>query len=98
MDNEFEADLITLCDESGKESEFEILDIIYRNDEKFFVLQPRFSDASEAVNSSGDYFIFKAEQTDGFDQLAPVEDDKTLFDVSKLFEDKYYSELYDEER
>lgn len=97
MNNDFGADLITLCDENGKESEFEILDIIYRNDEKYFVLLPSFSDPLEAVNSSGDYFIFKADQTDGFDTLVPVEDEETLLIISELFEDKYYSKLFDED-
>ena len=48
MNNEFNADLITLISDDGQEIEFEILDIIENDEGKFYVLYPFYENPADA--------------------------------------------------
>lgn len=73
MANEYTPDLITLIGDDGKEIEFEILDIIENDDGKFYVLYPFFENPEDAVNDSGEYYIFEVTEIDGEEELAEIE-------------------------
>ena len=94
MANEYTPDLITLIGDDGKEIEFEILDIIENDEGKFYVLYPFFENPEDAVNDSGEYYIF---EIDGEEELAEIEDDDKLDRIAAVFEERYNEEFYDED-
>ena len=58
MDN-FEADLITICDEDGNEFDFEILDILEFENNNYFILLP--VEEEEDEDENGAYYILREE-------------------------------------
>ena len=62
MSDEYLPDILTLCGEDGKNTEFEVLDIIEYQGEKYYVLLKRFEDSLTALKSSADYIVLKAVQ------------------------------------
>lgn len=97
MNSKFEPDLITLVSDDGNQIEFEILDIIYEKDEKFYVLIPHYSNPADAVNDPGEYYIFEADEIDGEEELAEIEDETKLDRISGIFEEKYNNEFFEED-
>lgn len=97
MANEYTPDLITLIGDDGKEIEFEILDIIENDEGKFYVLYPFFENPEDAVNDSGEYYIFEVTEIDGKEELAEIEDDDKLNRIAAVFEERYNEEFYDED-
>jgi len=97
MANEYTPDLITLIGDDGKEIEFEILDIIENDEGKFYVLYPFFENPEDAVNDSGEYYIFEVTKIDGEEELAEIEDDDKLDRIAAVFEERYNEEFYDED-
>ena len=97
MANEYTPDLITLIGDDGKEIEFEILDIIENDEGKFYVLYPFFENPEDAVNDSGEYYIFEVTEIDGEEELAEIEDDDKLERIAAVFEERYNEEFYDED-
>ena len=94
MANEYTPDLITLIGDDGKEIEFEILDIIENDEGKFYVLYPFFENPEDAVNDSGEDYIF---EIDSEEELAEIEDDDKLDRIAAVFEERYNEEFYDED-
>ena len=92
MNNEFNADLITLISDDGQEIEFEILDIIENDEGKFYVLYPFYENPADAVNDPGEYYIMEVFEKDGEEELAEIEDDEKLDRIAAIFEENYYSE------
>lgn len=92
MNNEYEADLITLTDEDGTEYEFEILDSVELDDKVYYALMPTF----ESPEDDGTYYIFEAFEEDGEPQLAEVEDEELLDKLADIFETRY-SEMYEDD-
>ena len=97
MANEYTPDLITLIGDDGKEIDFEILDIIENDEGKFYVLYPFFENPEDAVNDSGEYYIFEVTEIDGEEELAEIEDDDKLDRIAAVFEERYNEEFYDED-
>ena len=96
MNNEFNADLITLISDDGQEIEFEILDIIENDEGKFYVLYPFYENPADAVNDPGEYYIMEVFEKDGEEELAEIEDDDKLDRIAAIFEENYYSEEEEE--
>lgn len=96
MDNEYKPDLITLIDEENVEHNFEILDTIENDKGVFYALYPVFDSADESVKDSGEYYIMEVIEEDGEEQLAEVEDEALLDELSAVFE-KHFEELFDYE-
>ena len=97
MANDYTPDLITLIGDDGKEIELEILDIIENDEGKFYVLYPFFENPEDAVNDSGEYYIFEVTEIDGEEELAEIEDDDKLDRIAAVFEERYNEEFYDED-
>lgn len=95
MDNDYKPDLITLIDEDNVEHNFEILDIIENEKGVFYALYPIFDTADETVEDSGEYYIMEVIDEDGEEQLAEVEDDALLDELSAIFE-QHFEELFDD--
>ena len=96
MDNAYKPDLITLIDEDNVEHNFEILDTIENEKGVFYALYPIFDSADESVEDSGEYYIMEVVEEDGEEQLAEVEDDALLDELSAIFE-KHFEELFDDD-
>ena len=95
MDNEYKPDLITLIDEDNVEHNFEILDTIENDKGVFYALYPLFDSAEETVDDSGEYYIMEVIEEDGEEQLAEVEDDALLDELSAVFE-KHFETMFDD--
>ena len=95
MTNEYGPDLITLISDEGEEIEFEILDIIENDDEKFYVLYPYYESPEQSINDSGEYYIFEVINSDGEEELAEIEDEEKLLKIAAIFEERYNEEIYD---
>lgn len=95
MDNAYKPDLITLIDEDNVEHNFEILDTIENEKGVFYALYPIYDSADETVSDSGEYYIMEVIEEDGEEQLAEVDDDDLLDELSAEFE-KHFEELFDD--
>lgn len=94
MDNSFSPDLITLVDENGIEHNFEILDQIEENDNRYFALMPVFDNSADMLSSSGEYTILEAIDVNGEEQLAEIEDDALRRRLSNEFEERFNDMFY----
>ena len=56
---DYEQDLLTLTDEDGQEHEFEVVDAVDLDDERYLALVPVFSDPQESLEDSADLVILK---------------------------------------
>ncbi len=95
MNDSISPDLITLTDESGREHNFEILDIIEQDDRRFYALMPVYENGADMLLDSGQYTILEAFDSDSGEELAEVEDDDLRRRLSRLFEDRFDSMFYD---
>ncbi|MEG1426562.1 MAG: DUF1292 domain-containing protein [Oscillospiraceae bacterium] len=93
-DNEYEADLLTLLDDEGKEHEFEVIDEIESDEGHFVALVPTQPDAMVEPDT---YYIFEIVEEDGEEQLMEVEDDAILDKLADIFEARFEEEFYDDE-
>ncbi|MGN1202044.1 MAG: DUF1292 domain-containing protein [Eubacterium sp.] len=97
MANEYTPDLVTLISDEGEEIEFEILSIIENDEGKFYVLYPYYENPADAVNDPGEYYIFEAEEVDGEEELAEIEDEEKLERIAAIFEEEYNEEFFGED-
>ena len=85
-----EVDLISLLDEEGNEYEFEVLDEIDYKDGHYYALMPTFDLPEQDIESGSTYMIFEAvEDENGEPQLAEIEDEDLLDEISEIFEDNF---------
>lgn len=96
MDNEYEADLLTLVDDEGQEHEFEIIDELENDDGHFMALVPTQQGADEVASDAETYYIFEVIEEDGEEQLQEVEDDALLDKLAEIFENRFNEAYYDE--
>lgn len=94
MNEEYEADLITLVDDEGNEHEFEIIDEIDFEDGHYMALMPTGDDPEKEI-SSDTYYIFEVVEEDGEEQLAEVEDDELWNRLADVFEQRYADSFED---
>lgn len=95
MDNSYSPDLITLIDENGIEHNFEILDQIEENDNRYFALMPVYENGEDMLSDSGEYTILEAVDVDGEEQLAEVEDNELRRRLSNVFEERFNDMFYE---
>lgn len=96
MDNQYEADLITLIDDEGNEHEFEIIDELENDDGHYMALVPTQQEPEEISSEAETYYIFEVVEEDGEEQLQEVEDDALLDQLAELFESRFNDAYYDE--
>ena len=104
MENQdYEQNLLTLTDEEGQEHEFEIVDTMDLDDERYMALVPVFADPQDSLEDSADLVILKVVPDDesGEELLQTIEDDDEFNRVADLFmerlEDYFEFEEADEE-
>ena len=96
MDNQYEADLITLIDDEGNEHEFEIIDELENDDGHYMALVPTQQEPEEISSEAETYYIFEVVEEDGEEQLQEVEDDALLDKLAEIFESRFNDAYYDE--
>ena len=96
MDNQYEADLITLIDDEGNEHEFEIIDELDTDDGHYMALVPTQQEPEEISSEAETYYIFEVVEEDGEEQLQEVEDDALLDQLAEIFESRFNDAYYDE--
>lgn len=94
MAEEFEAGIVKVLDEDGKEHSFELLDAIETEDGRFVALLPIYDEPEESLEDDGELIILKVESEDGEDVLCPIEDDELFDEIGALFEERL-EELYE---
>ena len=86
-------DYVTLVDENGKETEFEIVDSLVTENNEYFALIP--TETAENIDSDdGELVILKVVEEDGQEFLEPIEDDEEYEEISEIFIDRL-EELYE---
>ena len=92
-EEELSDNIITLTDEDGKESNFELLDLVELDDEEYVVLLPV---TEEGEEEEGEVVILKLEDTDEDSEeesYVGVEDEEILNKVFEIFKEKYKDEF-----
>lgn len=94
MNEEFEADLLTLIDDEGVEHEFEIIDELENDDGHFMALVPTVQDAEDPSADAETYYIFEVVEIDGEEQLQEIDDDDLLNQIADIFENRFNDAFY----
>ena len=90
---EYGNDFVTLVDENGKETEFEIVDSLVTENNEYFALIPT-ETTDNLSDDDGQLVILKVVEEDGEEFLEPIEDDDEFEEISEIFIDRL-EELYD---
>lgn len=96
MNEEYEADLITLIDDDGTEHEFEIVGELDTDEGHFLALEPLNPEASELTEAST-YYIFESVFEDGEEELVEVYDDELIDKLAPIFESQFEEKFYNDE-
>lgn len=86
-------DFVTLVDENGKETEFEIVDSLVTENNEYFALIPT-ETPENLASDDGELVILKVVEEDGEEFLEPIEDDEEFKEIFEIFIDRL-EELYD---
>ena len=81
-------DLISLTDDEGNEYQFEILDQIEYNDERYLALMSQYDDPQKMVDSDGELVVLKVIVENDEEQFEEIEDDEEYEDVAGIFIDR----------
>ena len=72
---EYNPDIVTLCDDEGKEYTFEVLDRIETDDSRYIALLPVYDDPQKMLDDNGELVILKVVEADGEESFEDIEDD-----------------------
>ena len=94
-EEELSDNIITLTDEEGKESNFELLDLVELDNEEYVVLLPVDDEESE---EPGEVVILKVEDSDDdsdeeTESYVSDEDEEPLTKVYEMLKDKFKNEF-----
>ncbi len=86
MNNEeYNPDLISLTDDSGKEYNFEVIDAIETDEGRYLALLPTYDDPQKMLDDSGELVIVKVGEEDGEEYYYEIEDDDEYETVADAF-------------
>ncbi len=93
LENEEEQDIITLTDENGEESDYEVMGTYDEENVTYVALYPLKNNEKE------EYVILKTQIDDsGEEMLITIDDDDEFDRVADIFEDMLFDEIdYDED-
>lgn len=91
---DYEPDLITLCDEEGKEFSFEVIDAADYNSERYLAVVPYKEDSTEELEEDANLIIMRVGEENGEEFLDVVDDDNEIYEVGAMFAQRL-SDLYD---
>lgn len=82
---EYSADLITLVDDDGQEHEFEIVDTLDLNDERYVALVATYDDPEEELQDDGELVILKSVMEGEEEFLEAIDDEAEFDEVAAIF-------------
>lgn len=85
---DYNPDIITLADDSGKEYTFEVLDAIETDTDHYLALLPQYSDPQKMLEDSGELVIVKVGEEDGEEYFYEIEDDDEYETIADAFVDR----------
>ncbi|HCC35616.1 MAG TPA: DUF1292 domain-containing protein [Ruminococcaceae bacterium] len=85
MNEEYNPDIITLSDESGKEYAFEVLDAIETDLGRYLALLPIFDFPEESVMDSGELIVLKVLEEGGESFYEEIDDDDEYDTIADIF-------------
>ena len=87
MDNYNEIDIVTLTDEDGTESEFEVIETFEFEGKTYYALLP-------VEDEEGEYVLLRLEQDEnGEDNHSTIDDDDEFDRVADYFDDEFLNEI-----
>ena len=86
-EEEYQPDLMTLEDEDGNEVTFEVIDALDHKGVHYMAVV-EYAEDEEDVNEDAQLVILSVGEDSEGEYLDVVEDDETLLEVSKLFEQR----------
>lgn len=93
---DYNPDIYTLIDEEGVEQQFELLDVMEVEDERYFALIPYFENPEDSLEDDGDMVILKSEMVDGEEMMASIDDDDEYEKIGNMFLDRL-SDIFENE-
>ena len=87
VDDPVDDSIVTLVDDEGRMSEFEVLDAIETQDGRFVALFPLASINEET--GEGEYIILSVVNVDGEEELAEIDDEELLEAVADVFQERF---------
>ena len=85
---DYNPDIITLCEDEGKEYSFEVLDAIETDDGRYLALLPTFEDPKKMLDESGELVIVKVGEENGEEYFYEIEDDDEYETIADAFVDR----------
>ena len=96
MDEADEAEIYTLTDEEGNESEYELLGRHDENGQSYVALVP-VDEELEDDEEEGSFIILKVVEQDGEEVFETIEDDDEFDRIADIFEDELMQDVYYDE-
>jgi uncharacterized protein YrzB (UPF0473 family) len=93
--NDYTPDIYVLEDEEGNETEFELVDILNYEGEKYFGLTPYIEDAEDAPED-GELVLLKSKFEDDEELMVTIDDEEEYDRVGEAFL-KFLAEKYGDE-
>ncbi len=95
--NEYTPDLYTLEDEDGNEQEFELLDVMEYEGERYYALTPYYGDDHDSLlEDDGEVVILKEEMVEDEPMLVSIEEDDEYEKIGGMFLERL-NEIYDDD-
>lgn len=85
---EYNPDLVTLCDDDGKEYTFEVLDAIETDEARYLAMLPVYDDPAKMLEDSGELVIVKVGEDGGEEYFYEIEDDDEYETIADAFTDR----------
>ncbi len=96
-DNDMTADLYTLVDEDGVEQQFELLDTMDVDDDRYYALVPYYADPSQELSSDTELVVLKSEYDENDEEtLVSIDNDEEYERIGNMFLERL-NKLYDDE-
>ena len=96
-DMEMAANLYTLEDEDGVEQQFEMLDNLEVDGERYYALVPYYEDPTKELEADAELVVLKAEYDENDEEiLVTIDSDEEYEKIGNMFLDRL-NELYDGE-
>ena len=95
-EEDYSPTIITLTDEDGESFQFEVLDEVEFNEERYMAVVEYFEDPRKALEAEPVLIIFRVGEPDeeGLDTFDVVDDDEEYLQVGAIFE-KRLAEIFD---
>ena len=92
---EFGNDILTLVDEDGVESQFELLDELEYEGEYYYAATPYFENSADSVDEYDELIVFKLEGVVGEEAAMVTVDDDEYDEIAPIFLEKFDEILED---